>query len=152
MPSLFQRLSSWWKKPQPAAPAPTPPPARAATNTVTVTSSEEAQSKPTFGHAQFLNEELIYTVLRTCHDPEIPLNIVDLGLIYGVQIDNDRVNVTMTLTTQGCGMGGYISRDAQEKILSLPGVSEATVEVVWEPPWTPERISPVGRKTLGLPD
>src|SRR5258706_5746081 len=152
MPSLFQRLSSWWKKPQPAAPAPAPPPlpTRAATNTVT--RSEEAQSKPTFGHAQFLNEELIYTVLRTCHDPEIPLNIVDLGLIYGVQIDHDRVNVTMTLTTQGCGMGSYISRDAQEKILSLPGVSEATVEVVWEPPWTPERISPEGRKTLGLPD
>jgi len=151
MPSLFQRLSALWKKPQPVAPVLTqPPPARAVTNTVT--SREEAQSKSTFGHAQFLNEELIYTVLRTCHDPEIPLNIVDLGLIYGVQIDNDRVNVTMTLTTQGCGMGGYISRDAQEKILSLPGVSEATVEVVWEPPWTPERISPEGRKTLGLPD
>ena len=149
MPSFFQRLSSWWKNPQPAAPA---PPARAATNTVTVTRSEETPSQPTFGHVQFLNEELIYTVLRTCHDPEIPLNIVDLGLIYGVQIDNDRVNVTMTLTTQGCGMGSYISRDAQEKILSLPGVSEATVEVVWEPPWTPERISPAGRKTLGLPD
>jgi metal-sulfur cluster biosynthetic enzyme len=153
MPSLFQRLSSLWKKPQPAAPVRTPPPsppARAMTNTVT--SSEKAQPEPIFGHVQFLNEELIYTVLRTCNDPEIPLNIVDLGLIYGVQIDNDRVNVTMTLTTQGCGMGSYIARDAQEKLLSLPGVSEAAVEIVWEPPWTPERISPEGRKTLGLPD
>lgn len=151
MPSLFQRLSSLWKKPQPVAPIRIPPPSlRVVTNTVT--SIEKAQPEPIFGHVQFLNEELIYTVLRTCHDPEIPLNIVDLGLIYGVQIDNDRVNVTMTLTTQGCGMGNYIARDAQEKILALPGVSEATIEVVWEPPWTPERISPEGRKTLGLPD
>ena len=152
MPSLFQRLSSLWKKPQPVAPVRIPPPPSPRVVINPVTSSEKAQQEPAFGHAQFLNEELIYTVLRTCHDPEIPLNIVDLGLIYGVQIDNDRVNVTMTLTTQGCGMGSYISRDAQEKILALPGVSEATVEVVWEPPWTPERISPEGRRTLGLPD
>lgn len=117
-----------------------------------VSPNDNLQPKPDFAHVQFLNEELIYTVLRTCHDPEIPLNIVDLGLIYGVQIDEDKVNVTMTLTTQGCGMGGYISQDAREKILSLPGVSEAKVDIVWEPAWTPERISPEGRKTLGLPD
>jgi metal-sulfur cluster biosynthetic enzyme len=79
------------------------------------------------------------------------LNIVDLGLIYGVQIEGERVAVKMTLTTQGCGMGGYISRDAEEKILSLPGVQEARVELVWDPPWTPEMISPEGRTTLGLP-
>src|SRR5258705_3176336 len=99
MPSLFQRLSALWKKPQPAAPVRTPPsfpPARAMTNIVT--SSEKAQPEPIFSRAQFLNEDLIYTVLRTCHDPEIPLNIVDLGLIYGVQIINDRVNVTLTIT------------------------------------------------------
>jgi metal-sulfur cluster biosynthetic enzyme len=95
---------------------------------------------------------LIYTVLRTCNDPEIPLNIVDLGLIYGVRIENDRVAVQMTLTTQGCGMGGHISQDAEEKILALPGVQDAKVEIVWDPPWTPEKISPEGRKTLGLPE
>ncbi len=152
MSSFFQRLRALWKKPRPLAPASQPPAAPVRAETTVVTPSESPQQKPPFAHAQFLNEELIYTVLRTCHDPEIPLNIVDLGLIYGVRIDEDKVNVTMTLTTQGCGMGGYISRDAQEKILSLPGVSEATVEVVWEPAWTPERISPEGRKTLGLPD
>jgi metal-sulfur cluster biosynthetic enzyme len=101
---------------------------------------------------QFLNEELIYTALRTCYDPEIPLNIVDLGLIYDVRIAGECVDVKMTLTTQGCGMGGYISREAEEKILSLPGVGEAKVEIVWDPPWTPEMISREGRKTLGLPE
>jgi metal-sulfur cluster biosynthetic enzyme len=145
MPSLFQRLSSLWKKPRPAV---TVSPPSVPTTPVTATISQP----PVTGHVQFLNEELIYTVLRTCNDPEIPLNIVDLGLIYGVRIENDRVAVQMTLTTQGCGMGGHISQDAEEKILALPGVQEAKVEIVWDPPWTPEKISPEGRKTLGLPE
>lgn len=145
MPSLFQRFSSWWKKPQPAAPVTNSQ--SAAPVSAEATTAREAVG----GQAQFLNEELIYTVLRTCYDPEIPLNIVDLGLIYEVRVSGECVDVKMTLTTQGCGMGGYISREAEEKILSLPGVSEAKVEIVWEPPWTPERISHEGRKTLGLP-
>jgi metal-sulfur cluster biosynthetic enzyme len=107
---------------------------------------------PLAGQLQFLNEELIYTVLRTCYDPEMPVNIVDLGLVYGVRIDGERIAVKMTLTTQGCGMGGHISRDAEEKLLSLPGVQDAKVEVVWDPPWTPEMISPEGRRALGLPE
>lgn len=145
MLSLFQRLSSLWKKPQPAvSTSPSSVPAEPIASTTLQT--------PVTGHVQFLSEELIYTVLRTCNDPEIPLNIVDLGLIYGVQIENDRVAVKMTLTTQGCGMGGHISHDAEEKILALPGVQEAKVEIVWDPPWTPEKISPEGRKTLGLPE
>jgi metal-sulfur cluster biosynthetic enzyme len=146
MPSLFQRLSALWKKPQPTAPAAVPQ--------VAPSVREAVAPKPEIvgGQAQFLNEELIYTVLRTCHDPEIPLNIVDLGLIYDVRVAGECVDVKMTLTTQGCGMGGYISREAEEKILSLPGVSEAKVEIVWEPPWTPEMISLEGRKTLGLPE
>jgi metal-sulfur cluster biosynthetic enzyme len=153
MPSLFQRFKSLWQKPEPPVP-PSPPPAAAkqAEPVRISVNVNAAPVEPSAPHVEFLNEELIYTVLRTCNDPEIPLNIVDLGLIYGVRIEHDTVHVAMTLTTQGCGMGGYISQDAQEKILSLPGVSEATVEIVWEPPWTPERISPAGRKTLGLPD
>lgn len=148
MPSFFQRLRSFWKKPQPtttavAASQPAVPGS---------TSVPRSHSEPVAGQAQFLNEELIYTVLRTCYDPEIPLNIVDLGLIYGVQIDHDRVDIKMTLTTQGCGMGGYISREAEEKVLTLPGVREAKVEIVWNPPWVPDMISPEGRKTLGLPE
>jgi metal-sulfur cluster biosynthetic enzyme len=144
MPSLFQRLSSLWKKPQPVV-SPSP-------RTIPVEQNiPTTPQTPVAGQVQFLNEELVYTVLRTCYDPEIPLNIVDLGLIYGVQIEGERVAVKMTLTTQGCGMGGYISRDVEEKILSLPGVQEARVELVWDPPWTPEMISPEGRTTLGLP-
>ncbi len=145
MPSLFQRLSSLWKKPQPIV---TTNPPLVSVEPI----SSPVLQPPATGHVQFLSEELIYTVLRTCNDPEIPLNIVDLGLIYGVHIENDRVAVQMTLTTQGCGMGGYISHEAEEKILALPGVQEAKVEIVWDPPWTPEKISLEGRKTLGLPE
>lgn len=146
MPSLLQRLKSLWKKPQPAAPT-----VHSQTSVPVRTGAPETL-ETVGGQAQFLSEELIYTVLRTCRDPEIPLNIVDLGLIYDVQISGSCVDVKMTLTTQGCGMGGYISREAEEKILSLPGVGEAKVEIVWDPPWTPEMISHEGRKTLGLPD
>ena len=153
MASFFQRLRSFWQKPGPSSsigvqeretvpPAPLP-----ATSVATPVTPE-----PVRGEAQFVNEELIYTVLRSCHDPEIPLNIVDLGLIYDVRIADEQVDVKMTLTTQGCGMAGYITREAEEKILALPGVSSANIEIVWEPPWTPEMISREGRKTLGLPE
>ena len=145
MASLFQRLRFLWKKSEPAIA--TDSQARSTTFTSSVASQE-----PVRGEAQFVNEELIYTVLRSCHDPEIPLNIVDLGLIYDVLVTNDQVKVKMTLTTQGCGMGEYIAREAEEKILALPGVKEANIDIVWEPPWTPEMISLEGRKTLGLPE
>jgi metal-sulfur cluster biosynthetic enzyme len=145
MPSLFQRLSALWKKPQPELNEP-PQPAPVRPEAV------PPSHPPVAGEVSFLSEELIYTVLRTCYDPEVPLNIVDLGLVYGVRIEGDCVAVQMTLTTQGCGMGGYIAREAEEKILSLPGVQEAKVEIVWNPPWTPELISPEGKKTLGLPE
>jgi len=100
-------------------------------------------------------EQRVWQVLKTCYDPEIPVNIVDLGLIYGMKmlpIDNGgtRVEVKMTLTAQGCGMGTSIASDAQWKLLELPGVKEADVEVVWEPAWTPQRISPEGKVVLGI--
>ena len=102
-----------------------------------------------------LNEELIWAALRTCFDPEIPVNIVDLGLVYDMQVKptpNGRssVSVKMTLTAPGCGMGGVIAGDAQQKILALPGVEEALVEIVWDPPWHHSMISEQGRKVLGL--
>jgi len=97
-------------------------------------------------------QEEVYDVLRTCYDPEIPVNIVDLGLVYGVQVAERKIDVKMTLTARGCGMGGYIASDAEEKLLELPGVEEAKVELVWEPPWDPGMISPAGRKVLGLPE
>ena len=99
-------------------------------------------------------EKEVWQTLKTCFDPEIPVNIVDLGLIYDMQIaqlsDGSRIDVKMTLTAQGCGMGGSIAADARNKLLDLPGVVEADVQVVWEPPWTPEKISPEGRTLLGI--
>ena len=98
------------------------------------------------------SQEEVYDALRTCYDPEIPVNIVDLGLVYDVQIADQKVDVKMTLTAQGCGMGGYIASEAEQKLMELPGVEEARVEVVWDPPWEPSMISPEARKTLGMPE
>jgi probable FeS assembly SUF system protein SufT len=99
-------------------------------------------------------EREVWQTLKTCYDPEIPVNIVDLGLIYDMHVDQladgARVDVKMTLTAQGCGMGTSIAADARNKILDLPGVVEADVQVVWDPPWTPEKISPEGRALLGI--
>lgn len=97
-----------------------------------------------------VTEEMVYNVLRQCNDPEIPINIVDLGLIYGVKITGDHVEVIMTLTTPGCGMGGYIANQIREKLITIPGVYEAEVKIVWEPKWDKSRIDPETRKKLGL--
>ena len=100
------------------------------------------------------DEEKVWAQLRNCYDPEIPVNIVDLGLIYGLEATDEaagkRINVKMTLTAPGCGMGPALAADAEQRILSVPGVSSASVELVWDPPWSPERISPAGRETLGM--
>jgi probable FeS assembly SUF system protein SufT len=102
-----------------------------------------------------LGEEQIWETLRTCFDPEIPVNIVDLGLVYDMHLaklpgGNSRIDVKMTLTAPGCGMGGVIAGDAQQKLLMLDGVEEATVEIVWDPPWHQSMITPAGRRILGL--
>src|SRR5215470_13153091 len=97
-------------------------------------------------------ETQVWETLKTCYDPEIPVNIVDLGLVYDMRIapegDGSRVDVKMTLTAQGCGMGGAIAADARQRLLALPGVSDADVQIVWDPPWTPQMISPEGRERL----
>ena len=100
-------------------------------------------------------EEDVWGVLKTCYDPEIPVNSVDLGLIYSMELKTTdgggrRAEVKMTLTAQGCGMGPSIAADARQKILSLSGIQEAQVDVVWEPPWGPQMITPDGRKKLGM--
>lgn len=102
-----------------------------------------------------LNEQLIWDTLRTCYDPEIPVNIVDLGLVYSMELKklpegNHGVDVKMTLTAPGCGMGGVIAGDAQQKLLCLDGIDEATVEIVWDPPWHQSMITAEGRRILGL--
>jgi probable FeS assembly SUF system protein SufT len=113
---------------------------------------EEAAPKGTDGP---FSEGLVWDALRQCFDPEIPVNIVDLGLIYDLNIEEAgngqyRVSVKMTLTATGCGMGPTIAADAKSKIEALPAVEAAAVDIVWDPQWTPHMISGEGRKILGL--
>ncbi|HET9063354.1 MAG TPA: putative Fe-S cluster assembly protein SufT [Candidatus Binatia bacterium] len=100
-------------------------------------------------------EQRVEAALRTCYDPEIPVNIVDLGLVYDTRIaalddGTSRIDIKMTLTAQGCGMGGAIAADAEHKLRGLAGVSDARVEIVWDPPWNPRMISEDGRRKLGI--
>ena len=101
-----------------------------------------------------VSEEAVWDVLKTCYDPEIPVNIVDLGLVYSLAVEpapeGAKVAVKMTLTAPGCGMGPVIASEAKQKILALANVADADVEVVWEPVWSPDRISPEGKKKLGM--
>jgi probable FeS assembly SUF system protein SufT len=101
------------------------------------------------------SEKAVWDVMRTCFDPEIPINIVDLGLIYDLSIEKtpsgaNAVDVKMTLTAPGCGMGPVIAEDARQKIAALPTVERAKVHIVWDPVWNPRMISDEGRKTLGI--
>lgn len=82
-------------------------------------------------------------------DPEIGLDIVSLGLVYGVDVDAGRIAVRLTMTTPACPLGEHIAREAERKLRSLAGVVEATVELVWDPPWTAERMTPEARQALG---
>jgi probable FeS assembly SUF system protein SufT len=105
--------------------------------------------------AEEVDEEEVWEQLRTVYDPEIPVNIVDLGLVYDCQIITDqdagtKVEVKMTLTAPGCGMGPAIAQDARAKILTIPGVDEADVELVWDPPWNQHMITEAGKMRLGL--
>ncbi len=102
-----------------------------------------------------VDEKAVWDQLRTCYDPEIPVNIVDLGLVYDCAIDQPegaaaKVSVKMTLTAPGCGMGPTIAAEAKQKVMSVPGVSDADVELVWDPAWNQGMISEVGRMKLGL--
>ena len=97
-------------------------------------------------------QEEVYEVLRTCYDPEIPVNIVDLGLVYDVQVVDQKIDIKMTLTTRGCGMGQYITAEAEQKLMEMSDVEEAKVELVWEPPWEPSMMSVDAKKMLGMPE
>ena len=94
----------------------------------------------------------VYTELRQVYDPEIPVNIVDLGLIYDVQLENESCNIKMTLTSQGCPEARSIPEVVKRRVAEIEGIGSCQVEVVWEPTWTPQRISPNGRRILGLPE
>jgi probable FeS assembly SUF system protein SufT len=99
--------------------------------------------------------EAIWSQLRRVFDPEIPVNIVDLGLVYSMDVSGEeasgfRVDVAMTLTAPGCGMGPAIAEDAKTKVLLVPGVSSADVRITWDPPWNQSMISEEGKMKLGL--
>jgi FeS assembly SUF system protein len=97
-----------------------------------------------------VSEEDVMKALSKCYDPEIGISIVDLGLVYGVKVDDGKVHVKMTLTTPGCPMHSFMVQDAKEKVKSLKGVKEVKVDLVWDPPWTPERMSKKAKKKLGF--
>lgn len=94
--------------------------------------------------------EEIVKALKECYDPEIPVNVWDLGLIYDVAVDEEKVHVKMTLTAPGCPMHTFISQEVKKKLQSISGVKEATVEVVWDPPWSPDKMSPDAKVQLGI--
>jgi metal-sulfur cluster biosynthetic enzyme len=94
--------------------------------------------------------EDVIEVLRQCFDPEIPVNIIDLGLVYDIAIKPERVDVKMTLTALGCPMAADVMSDVRDHLLTLPGISDAGVDIVYEPVWTPERMSEEARWELGM--
>lgn len=100
-------------------------------------------------------EKLVWGQLRSCYDPEIPIDIVELGLVYGCRVvplaeGRRRVEVEMTLTAPGCGMGEFLVQEVRDKLLWIPSVEEAEVELVFDPPWTQERMSEAARLQVGL--
>jgi probable FeS assembly SUF system protein SufT len=103
---------------------------------------------------QEFSEKLVWDQLRTVYDPEIPVNVVDLGLIYECQIapvaEGNKLEIKMTMTAPGCGMADVLKADIQRKLSGLPTVKELNVEVVFEPPWDPSKMSEAARLQLGL--
>jgi len=103
-----------------------------------------------------VDEQLVWDQLKTCYDPEIPVNVVDLGLIYDLRLTpledapGQRVDIKMTLTAPGCGMGPIIAEDVRQKVLAVPGVVEASVALVWEPLWNQNMMSEAAQLQLGI--
>jgi FeS assembly SUF system protein len=97
-----------------------------------------------------VNKEEVLKALRNCYDPEIPINIVDLGLVYGIDVKGDKVHISMTLTARGCPMYSFISENVKEEVKKVKGVKAVDVEMIWDPPWSPERMSKEAHAQLGF--
>lgn len=119
----------------------------------------EAQTKPAAASSgpvtQEQLEKQVWESLKTCYDPEIPVNVVDLGLIYDchltpIGVNNYKADVKMTLTAPGCGMGPVLAQDVQNKLISLEPIDEANVELVWDPPWNQGMMTEAAKLQLGL--
>jgi len=120
---------------------------------ITPDPNKEKAAQPTAPAGEF-SEQNVWQQLKTVFDPEIPVNIVDLGLVYGCDItsleDGKKIDVKMTMTAPGCGMGNVLKADVESKLSGLPGVKQVQVEVVFDPPWTPVRMSEAARLQLGI--
>lgn len=98
-----------------------------------------------------VTKDEVITVLKDCYDPEIPLNIWDLGLVYDINVQDDgNIGIKMTLTAPGCMMGGMIAEEVKSKIKAMNGVKDAKVELVFEPPWTPDKMSEEAKAQMGV--
>ena len=97
-----------------------------------------------------LQPETIRQALRQVKDPELDLNIIDLGLVYDVEVEDGEVHIEMTLTSPGCPAGPMITNDAYKAVRALEGVKDVNIEIVWEPYWTPDRIDPKIRAMMGF--
>lgn len=97
-----------------------------------------------------ITQDQIIDKLRQCLDPELGINIIDLGLVYGVSIEGSRVHVLMTLTTPGCPLDSYFTRDITGKLKTLKGISDVSVELTFDPLWSPAKMSPEGKDLLGF--
>ena len=120
-----------------------------------VSATSESTGAPTGPLTQEQLEKKVWESLKTCYDPEIPVNIVDLGLIYDCHLtpigeNNYKADVKMTLTAPGCGMGPVLAQDVQNKLISLEPIDEANVELVWDPPWNQGMMTEAAKLQLGL--
>ena len=119
-----------------------------------LTPDQTAPSNVAQGVLQATVEDIqtqVVEVLKTCYDPEVPVNIYELGLVYGIDIQADHsVTVRMTLTSPMCPAAGTLPPEVQAKVSAIPGVASAKVDIVWDPPWNPQMISPEGKERLGM--
>src|SRR5215216_4083232 len=101
--------------------------------------------------SQVVTEEEVYSALKKCMDPEIPVNVVDLGLIYGVEIKEDKdVNIKMTMTTRGCPLHNTMVNDVKKYVGKINGIGTINVDIVWDPPWSIDKMDPKAREILGF--
>ncbi len=119
------------------------------------TVADSQQTDESDANAGPVDKDTLWEALKTVFDPEIPVNIVDLGLVYSLECSDhenggNKIDMQMTLTAPGCGMGPVIAEDAKNRLEAIPGVTEAAVDIVWDPPWDQEMITEEGKMVLGL--
>ena len=117
---------------------------------ITTPPAEPAANDAAAAGDPFISEDMVKLALRRVKDPELNLNILDLGLVYGIEIDGTTVKVDMSLTSPACPSGAELLSDATKQVNAIPGVTDAQVTIVWSPPWTPDRIEPRVRTYLGF--